>query len=106
MRDTSARFACCAQLALVSLEIACDGRTRAGLPLSPLRPAVTAPGAAQGLSHTAEWPRPDPPLFSTKTCDSWKFCTTKHHHRKQAIFDQTPSLEGVNLRPNTITTYK
>ena len=47
-----------------------------------------------------------PPVFSTKSCDSWEFCTTKHPHRKGVIFDQPPSLEGVNLRPNTLTTYK
>ena len=44
--------------------------------------------------------------FSTKSCDSGEFCTTKHPHLKGVIFDQTPSLEGGNLRPNTLTTYQ
>ena len=51
MRDTSARFACCAQLALVSLEIACDGRTRAGLPLT-----------TSASSH-GSWGRSGPQLY-------------------------------------------
>ena len=46
----------------------------------------SAPGVGVCVADL-DWP----PGFSTKSCDSREFCTTKHHHQRDGIFDQTPS---------------